>query len=89
MAWDDGQLLRIPVSNHLPNLIAAAAGTGRLSKILRVVGEMLDSSLRQFPGGFPEAGKELLALAENYMRDDQSALISFGDRLRKRQSGGL
>jgi hypothetical protein len=89
VAWDDGQLLRIPASAHLPNLIAAAAGTGRLNEILGVVGEMLDSSLRQVPGDFPEAGKELFALAEKYMGDDRSALISFGGRLRKRQAGSL
>jgi len=68
-------------------LIAAAAGTYDLSKILGVVGDMLDSSLQHIPG-FPEAGAELSALAENYVGDDRSAITSFVDRLRKRSADG-
>lgn len=88
VAYADGRYLLIPASPHLPNLIAAAAGASKLGEILRAVGDMLDSSLQQFPGGHPGAGKELLTLAEKYVGEDQAALISFAERLRRRYADG-
>ena len=83
----DGRYLRISTSPHLPKLIAAAVGKNVLIEILKVVHDMLDSSLERIPGGSPGASKDFLALAEQYTGNDQLLLRSFGEWLYSRQAG--
>lgn len=79
----NGQLLRIQASQHLPMLIAAAAGTSKISEILGTVNDKLDSILREIPIESVRTGEDVLDLAGNYVGDDHDVLISFGERLRR------
>ncbi|MGH3156227.1 MAG: hypothetical protein ACRDNF_06600 [Streptosporangiaceae bacterium] len=84
---NDGHWLRIPASEHLSRLIAAAHGTNLLKEILEFVRNMLDTSLERVPRSRDEAGQDMLTLAGEYTGSDQQILASFGDWLRARIVG--
>ena len=87
VSYVDGQHLRMPASEHLSTLFAAAHGKDLLREIVEFVRGRLDQSLDRVPGGIAQASDDVLKLAREYTGSDQRHLISFGDWLRSRYVG--